>query len=176
MNASLVKSNVIEDVYYNKSIPRAKSTLRPHLHPSPFSLALHPSPFTLTFTLTFTLHPHPHAPPFTLTRCRTTTSSPSVSSTSGLTGASTGTPSMRWCAATRARSTLSPTWSRTSSAQSRACRPRSGAHSPAREKVSSIGRAARLESEETLFARPRGRGMSNVRVRVSAVIPVRGKI
>ena len=138
-----------------RAFPEPKAPFSLALHPSPFTFTLHPSPspFTLTFTLTFTLHPHPHAPPFTLTRCRTTTSSPSASSTSGLTGASTGTPSMRWCAATRARSTLSPTWSRTSSAQSRACRPRSGAHSPAREKVSSIGRAARLESEETLFAR-----------------------
>ena len=140
-----------------RAFPEPKAPFSLALHPPPFTFTLHPSPTPSPFTLTLTLHPHVHTSPFTLTRCRTTTSSPSASSTSGLTGASTGTPSMRWCAATRARSTLSPTWSRTSSAQSRACRPRSGARSPAREKVSSIGRAARLESEETLFARPRGR-------------------
>ena len=169
MNASLVKSNIHK--YKRVSTTHSDRTKR-FPSPSPFTLHPHPSPFILTFTL----QTHLHAPPFTLTRCRTTTSSPSASSTSGLTGASTGTPSMRWCAATRARSTLSPTWSRTSSAQNRACRPRSGARFPAREKVSSIGRAARLESEETLFARPEeGECRMSVRV-LSAVIPVRGKI
>ena len=170
MNASLLKCNVHKNVCCCNSIHTTKSTLQPR--PSPFTL--HPLPFSLTCML----RPHLHAPPFTLTRCRTTTSSPSASSTSGLTGASTGTPSMRWCAATRARSTLSPTWSRTSSAQSRACRPRSGARSPAREKVSSIGRAARLESEETLYSLDLEEG--DVECPCARVccysIPVRGKI
>jgi hypothetical protein len=108
----------IKPLFFNKRIHTPQNTLQPR-----------PSPVTLT------LHPHLHPSPFALTRCRTTTSSPSASSTSGLTGASMGTPSTRWCAATRARSTPSLTWSRTSSAQSRACRPRSGARSPARETV-----------------------------------------
>ena len=93
----------------------------------------HLNSLTLThLTLTPRSNPIPN-PSLPLPRCPTTTSSPSASSTSDLTGASTETPSMRWCAATRARCTPLLTWLRTSSAQSRACRPPSSARFPVRE-------------------------------------------
>jgi hypothetical protein len=72
----------LTDVDPAKKVPYCPTTT------STLSLSL-----SLALTLTLTL---------TLTRCPTTTSFPSASSTSGLTGAATETPSMRSCAATRA--------------------------------------------------------------------------